>query len=756
MAIIKRNRGADGPDEESTENLARLEEEAKRLRSVIHELVLLNDLAVSVGIEQDIDSVLDAVVRKAVKAVKAEQGSISLTTHDAGAPLKTLVRQDENSRLGHKYAVVDKVIGWVLLNREPLRIDDFSREKKFTVSDVERSLIRSMLCIPMMVKREIIGVLLMVNKIGGGTFTKEDMRFLNIIASQSGQLITNKQLYQESVREQKEAERARLESEKLQTLNEMKSKFTANVSHEFRTPLTLIMGQSQALLSTIRGPERKKLGIINRNAARLMSLVNELLDLTKIDAGSVRLQVYPGRIVRFVKKIVDEFSPLAERKEIALRFDCPMEEKDCYFDAEKIEKVIYNLLSNAFKFTPKGGNISVGLRITEHTSDPKNGESFLHPQRYLDIEVSDSGIGIPREHLDKVFDRFYQSDYSLSISGEGSGIGLSLVKELVELHHGIVTVSSEPEKGSSFIVKLPVGPEGYDAGEIVETPPRLRQHSNCLRPESCEGGDKDDVVPVLREKGKASRISILVADDNRDIRNYIRDCISGDYAALLCGNGEEALQKAIECIPDLVVSDVMMPGMDGFELCRLLKMDERTSHIPVVLLTARAETEATVEGLDTGADDYLVKPFEPQVLLARIRNLIEQRRRLRERFSRRFIVEPKELAVTSTDERFMQKLMDLLEKHISDIGFGVESLGREMGMSRVQLYRKIKALTDQSASEFIRTIRLRRAAQLLKGHSGTVSEVCYSVGFDSPSYFAGCFKKLFGETPSEYTLSADK
>jgi DNA-binding response OmpR family regulator len=370
---------------------------------------------------------------------------------------------------------------------------------------------------------------------------------------------------------------------------------------------------------------------------------------------------------------------------------------------------------------------------------------------FIQISVSDTGTGIPSDRLDKVFDRFYQVDDSYTREHEGTGIGLALTKELVDLHHGKIEVQSELNKGTTFTIYLPLGKEHLKPEEIApdQSASADSEPAGGFPEEPSEGFQPSEgFVPPLHRKALPL---VLIVEDNRDMRSYMQDCLDSDYRVIEAVDGEDGLHLAIEKIPDLIISDVMMPKMDGFQLCQRLKSDERTSHIPVILLTARASAESKIKGLELGADDYLIKPFDRTELQIRARNLIEQRRKLRERFSRDISLHPREIAVTSYDEKFLQRAIDIIEQHLGDSEFTVTSFLNEVGMSRMQLHRKLHALTNCSASEFIRVLRLKRAAQLLQQHSGNVTEVAFEVGFNNLSYFSKCFRQQFGMLPSEYT-----
>jgi DNA-binding response OmpR family regulator/nitrogen-specific signal transduction histidine kinase len=541
-----------------------------------------------------------------------------------------------------------------------------------------------------------------------------------------------------------------LQAEKLQEIDRVKSRFFANISHEFRTPLTLILGPLEKLLAeNVQEPVKKQYRLMLRNGRRLLRLINQLLDLARLEAGSMSLKARQENIVQLLKGIVLSFSSLAERKQITLKFHASEESIIVYVDRDKLEKIVSNLLSNAFKFTPEGGKISVQLTV--------NSDQLTANQLYTDhcllITVEDTGIGIHPDKLEKIFDRFYQADDSYTREQEGSGIGLALTKELVELHHGEIYVISEIGKGSTFIVRLPLGKEHLKQEEVVE-----EVFSDQFSVISEQGVDSPSIQPSIDPSIQAQATSdqqpvLLIVEDNADVRAYIRDYLDEDYQIIEAVDGNEGFEEAVRVVPDLIISDVMMPKIDGYELCRKLKTDERTSHIPVILLTARAGGESKVEGLETGADDYIIKPFDARELQVRVKNLIEQRRKLRECFRKEITLQPKAIAITSMDEQFLQKAMAAVEQNLSDAEFSTDEFARQVAMSRSQLHRKLYALTGQSTHEFIRAYRLHRAAQLLQHRAGTVSEICYDVGYNSLSHFAKAFREQFGQSPSEFAAS---
>lgn len=526
-----------------------------------------------------------------------------------------------------------------------------------------------------------------------------------------------------------------LEVERYHELDTIKSRFFANISHEFRTPLTLLLSPIEKRLKTTQDAHDKtELGIMHRNATRLLTLVNQLLDLSRLEAGTLSLQCSKGSLNLFVNTIASQFSSMADSKKIDFAISAN-QEITLYFDSDKLDKIITNLLSNAFKFTPTKGSITITL--SQYASSERFKDGFA------EIAVWDSGKGIAHEHLDKIFDRFYQADTSSTREYEGSGIGLALTKELVELHKGSISVTSIKGEGSCFSVKLPLGSAHLKPHEIIdnaEQKPQLRIVHDL--PVELE---KVNVIPDETELPK-----VLIIEDNADLRYYLRTNFASQYSILEAQDGEMGLEVAIEGVPDLIVSDLMMPKMDGLSLCSKLKANEKTSHIPVILLTAKADIDSKLQGLNTGADDYIAKPFDARELEVRVRNLIETRKKLQRKFSQQLSIAPHELKVESIEDRFLKKVRDTIEQHMADTTFGVEVLANEVAMSSVQVYRKLKALTGYTPNELIRNFRLERAASLLSQHAGNVSDVAYQVGFNNLSYFAKCFKEKFETSPSEF------
>jgi signal transduction histidine kinase/DNA-binding response OmpR family regulator/ligand-binding sensor domain-containing protein len=547
-------------------------------------------------------------------------------------------------------------------------------------------------------------------------------------------------IYLETVRRMRfknEFEHRKLEADKLRELDQLKSSFFANISHEFRTPLTLILGPIEDLLAKHEfARHREILQIMQRNAQRLQRLINQLLDLSKLEAGSARLNLKKIYINHFVKALVNSFSSWAERTEIKLNFKLPEEGITGAFDPDKFEKIVTNLVSNALKFTAPGGKVVVQVGIINRKASEKND--------LLELKVTDNGLGISKELHEKIFDRFFQVDASMTRGHEGTGIGLALTKELVELHGGTISLESEIGKGATFTVQMPLAPNGNYPDEVSDFPAKIIDYYES-DPE-IEEQETTAAVPA-KKNGK----TLLVVDDNADVRTYIGESLQDEFNILYAADGVQALEKASAQIPDLIISDVMMPKMDGFEFCRQIKSNIETSHIPVILLTAKAAEASKVTGLETGADDYLTKPFSKSELKARTRNLIDQRARLRKYFSRETLLEPGKIKLNSMDEEFLNKAIEIIKSNLANEAFSVDDFSKKIGLSRQQLTRKLKAVTSFSTQDFIRKIRLDCAAIYLKAQTATVTEIAFSVGFDNSAYFAKCFKEQFGCSPSEYT-----
>jgi DNA-binding response OmpR family regulator/two-component sensor histidine kinase len=484
---------------------------------------------------------------------------------------------------------------------------------------------------------------------------------------------------------------------------------------------------------TFKGDQKSVLAVMMRNGQRLLRLINQLLDLSKLEVGKMTLHTAPIDLVQFIREIASSYESLAADKKIRYFFYPELQELMVYIDQEKIEKVVHNLLSNAFKFTREGGEVILNLKVQE--------------KQWASISVKDTGIGIPADQLDKIFDRFYQVDSSQTRDYEGSGLGMALAKELVTLHHGRIMVESTEGKGTIVTLWLPLGKEHLRKDEIIDS-----VKSKIFSPELMPM----ESILVTENENETTTVSsdhqpvLLIVEDNADMRHYICKTLSDHYQVIEAENGKTGVKLAEEAVPDLIISDIMMPEMDGYKLCEIIKTNELTSHIPIILLTAKADRESKLTGLETGADDYLSKPFDADELKLIVRNRIEERRKMRERFSREITLEPKQISITSYDEKFLNKVLAIIESHIDDENFSVEELSREVGYSNMHLYRKLKALAGETPSQFLRTIRLKRAAELLRKKSDNVTQIAYSVGFSSVSYFNKCFKEQFGMTPGQF------
>lgn len=516
-------------------------------------------------------------------------------------------------------------------------------------------------------------------------------------------------------------------SHQLEEATHAKLVFFTNISHDFRTPLTLVADPVEQLLAdrTLTGDQHRMLLLIQRNVNILLRLVNQILDFRKYENGKMEYTPVSVDILSSFEGWNESFQTAARKKHIHFSFDnMPDSNYHTQADVEKLERIYFNLLSNAFKFTPENGKVAV--RLSTLTKDDS---------RWIRFTVSNTGSMISAEHIRNIFDRFYKID----MHHAGSGIGLALVKAFVELHGGTISVESDEKQGTVFTVDLPVRTcevsslEDSSATSVSEVSPL------------------NNAVPVeeeeLEKNYDSSKPSVLIIDDNADIRLYVHGLLHADYAVIEAADGSEGIRKAMKYVPDLIISDVMMPGIDGVECCRRLKSELQTCHIPVILLTACSLDEQRIQGYDGGADSYISKPFSSQLLLARVRNLIDSHRRLKQFFGDGQALAKED--VCDMDKEFVEKFKALIDEKMGDSGLNVEDLGKDMGLSRVQLYRKIKSLTNYSPNELLRIARLKKAASLLASSDMTVSEIGYEVGFSSPSYFAKCYKELFGESPTD-------
>lgn len=544
---------------------------------------------------------------------------------------------------------------------------------------------------------------------------------------------------------EKNEELKRLNEEVLE-LTHSRLVFFTNISHELRTPLTLIADPVEMLLedSGIKGKSRELLKMVQRNALALQQLVSNILDFRKIQNGKMELKLYRFDIVKTLTMWVGDFQLTAERKQIRLHLDVDdlKGSHEMIADQEKISRIVFNLLSNALKYTPAGGEIFVSLK-----DEGAN----------LRLDVRDTGKGISQDEADKIFERFFQAKGAAS----GTGIGLALVKSFVELHHGEARVESEPGKGSDFIVVIPRKQEGDS--QVIHNDVDIVDNSTNASASDSKNVVDESVLQYIddgdRSRGKVQQLvsentnrpTVLVIDDNTDIRQYERTLLQDEYVVLEAADGKEGLAVALKEVPDLVICDVMMPVMDGLEFTKQLKTNTATSHIPVIMLTAKNLEEHRAEGYEHGADSYITKPFHSKVLLARIENLLRQRQLLKNLYqgTKEAEKEISEAHLEDRDKQFLKQLQAIIQKNLSDSEFGVEDMGQQIGLSRVQLYRKVKAMTGSSVVDLLRKARLAKARRLLETRSMSVSEVAYEVGFSAPSYFTKCFKEEYGMLPGD-------
>ncbi len=511
-----------------------------------------------------------------------------------------------------------------------------------------------------------------------------------------------------------------------------------NISHELRTPLTLIIGPLERLMGLTSAGSRDfhQLTVIHRNCQKLLQMVNQLLDFRKIEAGQVTLQVQETRLVEFVSQLLIPFEELAAHKNIQLVSGYDTENVPVWLDRQKMEIILVNLLSNALKFTAEGGKVTLKVSV-ENRKDTGKEEVV--------VAIEDTGRGIPDDQLTHIFDPFYQASNHGNTFVRGTGIGLSITKYLIELHKGSIHASSRLHHGSVFGIRFPAQMEAY--------PPKERRATGS--------GEGHGMLPHLRNRfqpareetrilAKASLPQMLIAEDNDELRAFIKSGFADHYEIMEAPDGLKALNRALDTIPDIIIMDVMMPELNGIEVCGKLKKDERTSHIPIIMLTAKTSVHHQFEGLASGADDYITKPFNFDLLSTRVLNLLESRRKLRERYSQQFLLKPKNIVIDNPNALFLQRVIRVIEENMAEPDFNVELLAREIGMSHSVLYRKVVALTGKPINDFIKSIRLQRAAQLLKQSNLQIVEISDRVGFSNSKYFSTCFKAEFGKTPSEY------
>ena len=524
---------------------------------------------------------------------------------------------------------------------------------------------------------------------------------------------------------------AKKRADQLQELDLLKSKLYANIAHEFRTPLTLIKGNAGEIAEQIGGETSERATSIVQNSDKILFLVNQMPNLSKVEEGGIPLHYVRSDIVAFVKQITDSFQGYAEMRKLGLHFltECPQLLMD--IDAEKLEESISNLLSNAIKYTPEGGDIFVSVRL----QNPDNGS-----EEQVEIGVRDTGIGIPEDQLDKIFIRFYRVEDKRFPYQEGTGIGLTLVNEYLKMMNGSIRVTSTLEEGSEFIIVLPVT-QNTEIKDIISL------KGNYTRIEAVRASHSAII------DGAFNNPRLLIIEDNKELTEYLIGLLGGNYQILTAENGSEGTEQAMEHIPDIILSDVMMPGKDGYQVCKELKKDLRTNHIPIILLTARADTDSRIAGMECGADAYLTKPFDKKELMTCLNSLFVQREKLRLKYQVKLYEKLPKENVGGLNIKFLNKILKILEKNFQNEKFRIEDLYLQLGVSRVQLHRKLTALTGQSTSGFIRSFRLHKAHKLLIETEKNVSEIAYEVGFADPNYFTRAFTEENGITPTELRKS---
>lgn len=526
-----------------------------------------------------------------------------------------------------------------------------------------------------------------------------------------------------------------LEKERQEELHQMKIDFFTNISHEIRTPLTLILGPLEKMLmsSGLNATVQRQLHQVQQNASRLMRLVTELMDFRKAESGHMKLSFSACNIVQFAQEIYLSFQTLAQDKQIDYRFESNVNKLEVFFDKDHLEKVVFNLLSNAFKFTAEKGTIILSVQQVENE---------------VELKVIDNGKGISKSNVNQLFTRFFQV-YNEDVSTGGYGIGLALSKNIVELHKGTIAVTSDIDdpanRQTTFKVTLPLGSAHLDQKSIIP------EYMNSDNPAHYYlQSQANHILVPHQEVLEEVKYTILIIEDNLDLRNFIRESFQSQYKILQATNGLEGLEMALTEIPDLIISDVMMPEMDGLELCRRVKTDDRINHIPVILLTARAAYMHQINGLEKGADAYITKPFSIQVLELNVKNILATKEAGRQKFVREVLLNPQPPTIETPDEKFLHKLMQLIEEHIDDTEFDVTAIVQEIGMSKTVLYKKVQALTNLSVADLIKTIRLKRAASLLAKNQMSIADVAFAVGFSDRKYFSKEFKKQYEMSPSEY------
>jgi len=536
-------------------------------------------------------------------------------------------------------------------------------------------------------------------------------------------------------------------------IREIKRRLLSHITHEFLTPLNLLIVPIEHMLAKCRDPEQKKtLSMMYRNGQHLLIVIHQVLELLKLESRNFNLKARQQDLLTFLKGILANFELLALQKEVELIFNGDRDTIPLYFDQEKLAEVMCNLVMNSLKNTPPGGRVALAVRET--------------PDNSVEISIQDTGAGIPPDQTSRIFDRFYQLTERCEHYIKGLGIGLFLAREYIKLHRGDIRVNSAEGKGTEFVIRLPKGKDHLHPGEILEAPDSLgpgevagkiaKRYAYMLELEKQEqekDREQNNHFPA-GETDEQKQDVVLVIEDNTDMRAFIKTMLTEEgFMVVEAANGRQGIDVAGQVVPDIIISDVMMPEKSGYELCRQLKSDIRTSHIPIILLSVKFENEEIIRGLESGADDYITKPFSMDILLTRVKNLINQRRRLQQKIQMETVGISAELDLSSLDNQFIRNIRDTIEKNLSEPEFGLDEMADALYMSRTTLYRKLISLTGQPPKRFIQSYRLKRSLELLKNNFGNVTEVAYKVGFSNSAYFTKCFKELFHRLPSDFTVN---
>jgi signal transduction histidine kinase/DNA-binding response OmpR family regulator len=552
----------------------------------------------------------------------------------------------------------------------------------------------------------------------------------------------------------------KLEESKREEIHEMQLQFFTNISHEFRTPLSLILGPLEKLEKENNQPAfAHYYRVMHRNVNRMLELINELMDFRKAETGALKLKVMPGNLPLFLDELEEEFRELANERKMKFEIHLPEKIEEPCFDRQVLEKIITNLVSNAFKYTADGGSVFVEVLPSLKNFQPSFPNELLiknnyHPKRAIYLRVADNGIGISKESLPYLFERYYRT----TEAHMGSGVGLAFVKSLTLLHKGSIVVYSEPNKGTEIIIALPVDKDDYTKEEkwirhkegaavMLETIPL--KHESAVPGDTTNNTEVDTNTPQQKQ-------CILIVDDNLELRSFISDSLSSHYKVIQASDGKQGLAKAKEFVPDLVISDIMMPLMDGIEFCKRFKEDINLSHIPFLMLTAKDALESRIEGTGSGADYYFSKPVSIELLLLTIRNIFDQKQKLKDRYQKDYHAQAKDLVHSLRDKEFMEELLSIIEMQLTNPELDVEYICTNIGMSRTRLYQKIKSITGQSIGDFVRTIRLRKAVEIMTHEDVSLLDVMFRVGIQTQSYFTKAFKKEFGKTPTQFLQELKK